>query len=91
MANRIFAQLVRRGGSKLLDRAVAGLVPGEVEPAAAPRLKRSLTRALAGAVITRIATRSVPGAIIVGGGMLAKTLYDRKKAGKGGDPDNGKT
>jgi hypothetical protein len=24
--------------------------------------------------------RSVPGALIVGGGLLAKTLYDRRKA-----------
>jgi hypothetical protein len=39
--------------------------------------------------ITRLATRSVPGALLVSGGLLAKTLYDRgkskrlvKKAGK---------
>jgi hypothetical protein len=35
---------------------------------------------LLGTAIARIATRSVPGALIVGGGMLAKTLYDRKHA-----------
>jgi hypothetical protein len=26
-----------------------------------------------------VATRSVPGAILVGGGLLAKALYDRRK------------
>jgi hypothetical protein len=28
----------------------------------------------------RVATRSVPGAILVGGALLAKHLHDRKKA-----------
>jgi hypothetical protein len=27
----------------------------------------------------RMATRSVPGAILVGGGILAKMLYDRRR------------
>lgn len=38
---------------------------------------------------TRIATRSLPGAAVVWGGLLAKTLYDRRKgkraAAKSGD------
>ena len=34
---------------------------------------------VAGIVVMRIATRSVPGALLVGGGLLAKTLYDRSK------------
>jgi hypothetical protein len=33
-------------------------------------------------VILRVATRSVPGAILVGGGLLAKALQDRRKARK---------
>ncbi len=36
------------------------------------------TAALYGAA--RIASRSVPGALLVGGGLLAKTLYDRGRA-----------
>jgi hypothetical protein len=36
--------------------------------------------AICGAALMRIATRSVPGAIIVGGGLVAKTLHDRRKA-----------
>lgn len=33
-----------------------------------------------GAVAARIATRSVPGALLVGGALLAKALYDQRKA-----------
>ena len=32
-----------------------------------------------GLAATRIATRSLPGAALVGGGMLAKYLWDRKQ------------
>ncbi len=35
---------------------------------------------LIGAIAVRIATRSVPGALLVGGALLAKALYDRRKA-----------
>ncbi len=30
-----------------------------------------------GLIATRIATRSIPGALLVGGAMVAKALYDR--------------
>lgn len=33
-----------------------------------------------GMLAARIATRSVPGALLVGGAYLAKKLYDKKKA-----------
>jgi len=32
-----------------------------------------------GIAATRLATRSIPGALLVGGALLAKTLYDRRK------------
>lgn len=48
--------------------------------------KRSIGTKLVSAVATRIATRvatsSVPGAIVIGGALLAKSLYDRKRAKK---------
>ena len=34
---------------------------------------------LVSTALARIATRSVPGAIVIGGGLLAKTLYDRRR------------
>jgi len=32
-----------------------------------------------GIAATRLATRSIPGALIVGGALLAKTLYDKRQ------------
>ena len=40
---------------------------------------RTLGEALVGTALARLAMHSVPGAILVGGGLLAKTLYDRRK------------
>jgi hypothetical protein len=41
---------------------------------------RGLLGAGIGIIATRIATRSLPGAIAVGGALVAKKLYDRRKA-----------
>jgi hypothetical protein len=38
---------------------------------------RGLAHTLVSTTVARVATRSVPGALLVGGGLLAKTLYDR--------------
>ncbi|GGB68522.1 hypothetical protein [Blastomonas aquatica] len=35
---------------------------------------------LVGAIAARIATRSVPGALLVGGALIAKAIYDQRKA-----------
>ena len=40
---------------------------------------RSAVNAVAAYGITRLATRSVPGAILVGGGLVAKALFDRSE------------
>ncbi len=40
---------------------------------------RGLLGAGLGAIATRIATRSMPGAILVGGALVAKTVYDNRK------------
>lgn len=41
---------------------------------------RSLLHTVAAYGVTKIATRSVPGAALVGGGLLLKTLYDRSQS-----------
>lgn len=41
---------------------------------------RTMLHTLASYAVARIATRSVPGAIVVGGGILAKALLDRRKS-----------
>ena len=38
---------------------------------------RSMVHAITAFAATKLATRSVPGALLVGGGLLAKTLFDR--------------
>ena len=43
---------------------------------------RSLIETLAVFGATRLATRSVPGAALVAGSLLAKTLYDRRRSRK---------
>jgi hypothetical protein len=39
----------------------------------------TLINAIAAYGVTKIGTRSVPGAVLVGGALVAKTLYDRSE------------
>ena len=85
MPDPLLAKLLRNNGKKLVDRAVNGAVDKVVlkTQAGAPAAGQgriSLPRRIAGAALLRIATGSVPGALAVGGALLAKHLYDRKKA-----------
>lgn len=80
MAPPLLAKLVRMGGGKLLDRAVAQFLPPSAKTGSA------LGKGLTGAALTKIATRSVPGAILVGGGVIAKMLYDRRHASRAKPP-----
>ncbi|WP_421839405.1 hypothetical protein [Novosphingobium sp.] len=88
----ILAGVAMRTGSTLLkrsvDRGILGAAPEALKAAAkaagakaakAAKPKRSLGARILTAAATRIATRSVPGAIIVGGALLAKTLHERRK------------
>ncbi len=83
----ILTDIAMSAGSALLARGVAGKglagrVLGKALPVRTPGgLIRgpSLVGSLVGTAIARVATRSVPGAIVVGGGLVAKALYDRRK------------
>lgn len=77
MAEPLLARIIRRGGGHLLNAATGRMF---AKAADAPKPKSSISRTLAGAALTRLATRSVPGALVVGGGLLAKSLYDRRRA-----------
>jgi len=86
---------MRAGSSLLkrsVDRGILGAAPEALKSAAraagakaaetaakAPKPKRGLGTRLLTAAATRIATRSVPGAIVVGGALLARTLHERRK------------
>lgn len=82
--NLLIADIALRGGGALLKRAVETSLLGATATGkgkAKDVMKgRSLGQSLVGTAIARLATRSVPGALIVSGGLLAKTLYDRKRA-----------
>lgn len=82
--NRVLSDIARKGGGKLLNAAIDTLLPVEVDKL--PAAKKTLLGGIAGSVAVRVATRSVPGAIVVGGAMLAKWLYDKRHA-----QDAGKT
>ena len=82
MSSRLLARILRSGGVRVLNSAINRVLPDTVTPAA-PRKKASLGGALLGAAAVRIATRSVPGAILIGGGLLAKARYDKRRAKKG--------
>ncbi len=80
--NLILADIALQGGSLLVRRGLErGFLGRKYAPDKAARIlkRRSMGESLIGAAIVKLATRSVPGAILVGGGLLAKTLYDRRK------------
>jgi hypothetical protein len=82
MTNLIIADLALRGGGRLLRHAVERTVLGaKFEKGKAKDIVkgRTMAQTLIGTAVARIATRSVPGAILVGGGLLAKTLFDRRQ------------
>lgn len=60
-----------------LLKTIAGAVVGEV--VGRKRGHGFLGTGL-GIIATRIATRSLPGALAIGGAFVAKKLYDRRKA-----------
>jgi hypothetical protein len=82
MTNLILADVALRVGGQLLRHGVErGLLGQKYGPGKAKKIVkgRSMAQTLLGTAVARIATRSVPGAIVVGGGLLAKTLYDRRR------------
>ncbi|MXO85956.1 hypothetical protein GRI38_07905 [Altererythrobacter aurantiacus] len=52
---------------------------------------RSLLHTLTAYGLTKVATRSVPGAAAVGGGLLLKTLFDRSRSRRKSRSDGAKT
>ncbi|MCW1401167.1 hypothetical protein OKA06_02030 [Novosphingobium sp. MW5] len=84
MTNLLITDLLLRGGGRLLKNVVERTVLGaSFTPAKAKKIVkgRSMTQTLVGTALARVATRSVPGAIVVGGGVLAKALYERRRKG----------
>ena len=81
IATLIVADLAVRAGDRLVRRGIErGLLGGK--PAQTGRVirGRTLKETVIGTVLAEIARRSVPGAIVVGGGLIAQALRDRRRA-----------
>jgi hypothetical protein len=68
----LLAGIARRGGNRVIDRVVSDLMPADT-------VKPSIGKRIVGAALVRIASRSVPGAIIVGGGLLARAIHRKRQ------------
>jgi hypothetical protein len=78
--NVLIAEILVRSAGRLARRTMEkGLLKArfEREQAMAIVEGRGLTHTLVSTAVARVATRSLPGALLVSGGLLAKTLYDR--------------
>lgn len=62
-------------------RSIAGAVVGDV---IGRKRGHGLLGAGVGLVATRLATRSIPGLLLVGGAIVAKSIYDQRKGRKEG-------
>ncbi len=60
-------------------KSIAGAVVGEV---IGRKRGNGLLGAGIGLVATRLATRSIPGLLLVGGAIAAKSIYDKRKERK---------
>jgi hypothetical protein len=75
--DKLLTNILSRRGSVLVNSAVRTLI--QPVPGAAPR-RRGISARLIETILLRVATKSVPGAIIIGGGLLARHLHERKQA-----------
>jgi hypothetical protein len=85
MTNLVLTDILLRSGGQFLRHAVERtLLRTQYDAKKAKQIVkgRSMTQTMVSTALARMATRSVPGAILVGGGLLAKTLYDRKRGTK---------
>ena len=75
---RVFARLAQRHGPRIVEQAIDHLM----EPGTAVKrsVKPSLGRRLATSALLRVATKSVPGAVLVGGGLLARAVFEQRRA-----------
>ena len=81
LVRSLIARAARQGGGKLVDMAVARLVPDTVARGTTPRARKSggIGAGVATVAAAQLARRSVPAAIVIGGAVLAKHLYDRRR------------
>lgn len=83
--NLLLADVTIRAGTYILRRSVEkGFLQGRYGKNTAHNIvkNKSLRQSLLSFALARLATKNLPGAIIVGGGAIVKTLYDRRQGRK---------
>lgn len=84
--NLLIHDITMRAGGRMLRHTIEkGLLRGRYggDHAKAIVENRSLLQTLLSGLVARYATRSLPGAALIGTGLVAKTLYDRRQSKKG--------
>ena len=84
--NLMMADIAIRAGSYVVRRAIEkGMLRGRYGKSTAKNIvkNKTLGQTLISFGLAKVATKNLPGAMIVGGGALAKTLYDRRQTKKG--------
>ncbi len=80
--NLLIHDIALRTGGRLLRHTVEkGVLANRYGGQDAKKIieNRSIGQALFGTLLARLATRSLPGALVVGSGLVVKTLYDRSR------------
>ena len=81
LVTMVAADLALRVGDRLLRHGVErGLLKGAPAPSGKVIHGPDFRSTVIGTVAAAVARRSVPGAILVGGGLIAKALRDRHRA-----------
>jgi hypothetical protein len=81
IAELVVADAVVRAGQALVRRGVEQqLLRGRTAQTGRVLRGRTVKETVIGTVLAEIARRSVPGAILVGGGLLAQALRDQRRA-----------
>ena len=81
--NLVIQDIALRAGGRLVRHTLEkGMLRGRYGGAGAKAIveNRSMVHIFVTGMLARYATRSLPGALLVGGGLVAKTLYDRSQA-----------
>lgn len=85
--NMFIADIAMRGVSQLVRNSLhKAVLQNRYGPTKAKNIveNKSLFRSIALLGASRVATRSVPGAMLVGGGLVAKALLERSQAKRKG-------
>lgn len=81
--NLIIQDIALRAGGRLMRHTLEkGMLRGRYGGTGAKAIveNRSLVHTMIGSMLARYATRSLPGAVLIGGGLIVKTLYDRGRS-----------